>query len=494
MTSSEIEDRMVHVIDGGWGELPTELLDAMKSAIEASCWDWDSSPLLKSARLVNRHWRDWATQATTSLRPHCHQADHASVHRMLEALATAFPNVQDLYLPADLRITNSHISALAGLPKLRRLELKYGMLITKTGVDLLGKFTGLAALKMCMCHRLSEGELWHLAALTGLRELSLRKFPIAAGVLGFLGTMTSLTVLDLKRTHITDRQVGWLTCLQSLRFLNLSGNSRVTDLGVRSLSALSALEGLDLSDNERVTAIGLRTLMGLPTLTALSLESCNAVTNDALTSLVQCQSITSLNLANMLRVSRRGASVLSKLTSLVDLQLGAAKWATHARNVSGTCWISWLRGVGLCGAHLPLSCLALWDCTGISDSMVGRLAFLTSLKTLKMWNCQGIKDAGVVRLASLTGLVELWLAGADVTDFGLGSLAMARSLTWLRLVCCPRITREGVGALAAMPRMQRLAVEGCGLFGGEGARKATGWDTRAPPGWHKASQWRWFLD
>ena len=85
-------------------------------------------------------------------------------------------------------------------------------------------------------------DLWELAALRGLRELSLRSNGL--GDVSALSSMSGLRVLDLADNRIDD--VTALASLTNLAVLDLSGN-RVTDIS--PLAALADLRELRVGGN-----------------------------------------------------------------------------------------------------------------------------------------------------------------------------------------------------------------------------------------------------
>ena len=92
-----------------------------------------------------------------------------------------------------------------------------------------------------------QGEgIQHLAALGGLRCLSLTELPVADQHVDWIRDLELLENLDLSDTRIGDATARGICEMRSLRFL-LLGHTSITDSGVRALTNLPSLESLDIS-------------------------------------------------------------------------------------------------------------------------------------------------------------------------------------------------------------------------------------------------------
>ncbi|CAD7698272.1 unnamed protein product, partial [Ostreobium quekettii] len=54
---------------GGWGELPFVVLDGLREVLERKKQSCDRTDMIKTARLINRHWRRWASESISILCP-----------------------------------------------------------------------------------------------------------------------------------------------------------------------------------------------------------------------------------------------------------------------------------------------------------------------------------------------------------------------------------------------------------------------------------------
>jgi hypothetical protein len=146
--------------------------------------------------------------------------------------------------------------------------------------------TALGLAHSTVLHPLAGGEAWqsvhlsyrpvtdedvaHLRAATGLRRLDLDRTCISEKGLGLLTGLAELRHLDLSHNRLGD-EIG--PCLQSftkLEHLNLA-HTQVGDEAIRQLTACTGLEHLDLSET-KITDEGLGALAELKSLETLNLD------------------------------------------------------------------------------------------------------------------------------------------------------------------------------------------------------------------------------
>ncbi len=102
--------------------------------------------------------------------------------------------------------------------------------------------------------------------------------------------------------------------------------------------------------------------------------------------------------------------------------------------------------------------------TAVGDAGLQRIAHLDTLSGLDLTGTR-VTDAGLPALASLGKLEVLRLSGTAVTDAGLKSLTPIRSLKSLSLEDCPGVRGLGLQALAAIPDLQVLVLNGSPIDG-----------------------------
>lgn len=203
---------------GGWGNLPAHLFDRMKELLDQRSLD-SSLCLLKSARLVNRHWCQWATDATTFVTP----TRSAPLEESMSAIAARFQNVQGMRLACHLRATDTGLQSLIKIPHLKRLDLRGCTSITDAGIKSLQSLKQLTHLSLRHCTQVTNHGVSHLGRLTGLTNLDLswcNKVTLAG--VRCLAPLTGLTYLNLRGCSVVSRGgIGraYQRCLSYLKTL-----------------------------------------------------------------------------------------------------------------------------------------------------------------------------------------------------------------------------------------------------------------------------------
>lgn len=152
----------------GWGDLPHDLLDAIKESFdlnivhELSCLRVVDRPLERRARLVNRHWSKWATEATKSLILWSMRSCQVrvSVETRLLMISTKFKNLTQLNLTSGLGVSNRILCRLITLSSLQDLRLGHAIEITDEGLRYLKYSTSLKRLSLNSCRQING---WSLA-------------------------------------------------------------------------------------------------------------------------------------------------------------------------------------------------------------------------------------------------------------------------------------------------------------------------------------------
>jgi penicillin V acylase-like amidase (Ntn superfamily) len=161
----------------------------------------------------------------------------------LDALLPLLPQLRDIeeLSLANPNVTDAHVRALQGLPKLRSL----GLMGAPIGDD------ALAVMK----------------TLPALRELNVIGTKITDAGLVHLSGLT-FEYLGLKGTAVTDAGVAQLTSLKELEALNIA-DTQMTDAGLAHLGRIMSLKGLNASGT-KITDAGLIHLKAIPKLTKLN--------------------------------------------------------------------------------------------------------------------------------------------------------------------------------------------------------------------------------
>lgn len=203
---------------GGWGNLPAHLFDRMKELLDQQALD-GSLCLLKSVRLVNRHWCQWATDATTFVTP----TRSAPLEQSLEAIATRFKKVEGLRLACHLRATDKGLRSLAKIPHLKHLDLRGCARVTDAGVRCLRSLKHLTHLSLRHCSQITNHGVSYLSGLTRLTDLDLSWCDkVTLTGVRCLAPLTGLTYLNLRGCNVVTRGgIGhaYQRCLSYLKTL-----------------------------------------------------------------------------------------------------------------------------------------------------------------------------------------------------------------------------------------------------------------------------------
>jgi Leucine-rich repeat (LRR) protein len=180
---------------------------------------------------------------------------------------------------AGTRIEGGTLDKLAVLPDLVCLDLA-DTDITGDSVGKLSAFRMLKALNLENCPLVVDASTTHLARLTSLQGLVLRKTgfekeSITATGLARLASLSQLQHLNLSATRVNDAAIASLTNLKKLRSLDL-GLTGLGNAGLVHLAKLPRLESLGVMYQEgfggtKVTAEGLQHLAEHKTLSKLDL-------------------------------------------------------------------------------------------------------------------------------------------------------------------------------------------------------------------------------
>eukprot|EP00210_Caulerpa_lentillifera_P004951 g4725.t1 len=174
------------------------------------------SPLIKSLRLVNKHWCESATKAVTYLNPHTLEKE--DLPKLVTLMKTHFVNVTKLQVPA-VWIDDESCATIAAIPQVNDLEVFWGDSITDKGLGYLSSASNLRSLKIYHSRQITD---------EGVKSL----------------VNSDLEVLWLYgATEVTDEGLGTLSNLSSLKALRLMYCNQLTR---RGLEPLVKREGLQI--------------------------------------------------------------------------------------------------------------------------------------------------------------------------------------------------------------------------------------------------------
>jgi Leucine-rich repeat (LRR) protein len=165
-------------------------------------------------------------------------------------------------------ITDDGLSALANMPRLRKLRLSQFSQVTDAGLAVLARLPELRELQLVSLPKITDDGLRHLAELTKLEKLQINGCPINGSSWKNLQSK-ALVELDASSCQINDAALENLSGASELADLSLAQN-KITGSGLSHLKGLPKLIRLRLSQNPLDPAAAvpaLKTLTGLELLT-----------------------------------------------------------------------------------------------------------------------------------------------------------------------------------------------------------------------------------
>ncbi|GLC56901.1 hypothetical protein PLESTB_001161500 [Pleodorina starrii] len=180
-------------------------------------------------------------------------------------------------------------------------------------------------------------------------------------------------------------------------------------------------------------------LTGLTALAEIHLEACNHITDEGVARLARLPRLELLDLGGCNRITGRTLGAFATHGSLQTLLLGNCAALTDA-GLTAASTVGSLRVVDVSG------------CNRLTDAGTVTLGSLRRLARLSLRSNSKCSDVTVAALAELPALQWLCLSLCGITDGALrllGGAGASRSLTWLDLSHCWRLSRAGVRQLEA---------------------------------------------
>lgn len=406
------------------------------------------------------------------------------------------------------RVTDTGISALAGLTTLEDLDMSCCTHVNRTGFAAVASLPHLSSLTVAKM-RLSTGSLECVGTMTGLRCLSATLCswdttdqPLAAAVTRLsqltdlrlansqslqdeelsvlLGSLTHLqrldiaecykltergmsllqlplhlTALNFNRTAVTDTALKDHVCkLLCLKQLSIMGCHQVSDSGIRHLTAAaSELTMLDISSCREVTDEGLAELTQLSSLQTLVMNSMSpGVTGCFLSSLQGLQQLHGISCASCTGFMPAAVSAIGSMHGLLELNM---KGPMSLGSLQSLTALKALTGVEALN-------LAKWPISGSQEVAVmhsiGHMWRLTQLDLAESL----VSSKGLRELVGLQSLVRLsFKCCTNVNDQALKAVGQLTALTWLSLHYCKAISDKGLMHLAALSALVHLDIGFC---------------------------------
>jgi hypothetical protein len=178
------------------------------------------------------------------------------------------PKIQSLHINHP----SLAVGRIRSLPEMKDLQtLSLDLAVDDDGAELLGRMDQLRHLSLSGRQAMSLTGYQHLARLTKLESLELRRCALTNGQLAFVADLTGLQSLKIPGNLITDAGIDHLLNLSELRWLNISSCPYIDDEAFAKISRLERLERLD-AQATWVTDAGLRHLFEMPHLRDVTVQ------------------------------------------------------------------------------------------------------------------------------------------------------------------------------------------------------------------------------
>lgn len=377
-------------------------------------------------------------------------------------------------------LTDELLEKLAGLPKLKELNLEYTQKITAGGLARLRNLHSLEKLSFHSGDKAGEGvgdDLIRALAGSALRELTIGQCGTTDAGAKLLAQLPQLTSLSLYQEGLlTDEALHSIGALKQLRSLDLSsyvatqqfGWMRFSAVGIRELSGLKELRSLRLVGQE-VPAEAL----AFPKLTSLGLGD-RAVDDAVAEQIGKLRELTQLELTYC-SVTDEGLREIAKLPRLRRLDISSARISDA--------------GIEHFRTHPRLEHLSL-RASGLTDETLEHLAQIGTLTRLDLSGSgrPGVVPgaqfsiAGLCELAALPRLESLWLTNFNIPGGGYDALRELKHLRELNFMMC-NVSEDELDALeAALPEAAISSATGSGGRVPKKLREALNRPRQSPPG------------
>ena len=435
----------------------------------------DSNPLETATTVLARNWDDLLA-AIAERRLTAVHATGQMTDSVLERICR-LDHIEELDLSGSRGITDDGLRHLARFPRLRNLQLG-GCAIGDAGVEALGRVASLEKVGLGGT-RISDAGVAHLAACDDLRVFDLSGTRTGDAAIRALRGKPALRHFR-SGEEVTDAGLAYFAEYPAFRtwsgeepplhlfsydehptLLRLRG--RFTDAGLAELAACEGLYALNLDDGRlAVTGAGLAPLAGLPHLAALAFDAKDAdmpyiaalprlrhlvcqdtvAGDDGFAALGRSRSLEYLWGRRCHGLRNRGFAALATIPTLKSLSVSCL-------NVDD---------VGL--AELPnfpaLTELMPMD---VPDEGYRFIAQCPRVESLVLMYCRETGDRATEHIRGLK-LRKYFASYNRITDRTPELLSGIDSLEEATFDSCAALTNAGIGALARLPRLRKVAVSG----------------------------------
>ena len=432
--------------------------------------------------------RDWAVVLHALA-----QASAPGLHasgQMTDAMLTDVRRVEHLArldASGSKSLTDAGVLALAGLPRLRHLDLG-GTAITDRALDVLRTLPALESISLWGT-RVTDAGMGALGRCEALRSVNLSGTSVGdAAVRALAGkphlhTFHSgygLTDEGLAAFHEWPVLKAWQGGEETMALLSYSAGPNslnlrgpFTDRGLERLQGLDGLFALNIDARQlAITAAGMAALVSLPRLGWLAADAKDdwmphiaamprlrflgaqdtSAGDDGFAALGRSQSIEYIWGRRCHNLRRRGFVALSGMPRLRALSVSCL-------NVDD-------EGLASLPRFPALRELMPMD---VPDAGYRHIGKCLALESLVLMYCRDTTDAATEHLVGLTALRSYFNSYTTITDRTPELLSRLHSLERVTFDNCHRLTNAGIAHLARLPRLAHLRVNSRNVTAGAGA-------------------------
>jgi hypothetical protein len=388
--------------------------------------------------------------------------------------------ITSLVLDGNQRITDDGVLALAGMPQLEHLDISgWYCAVTDRGLAVLEHLPRLRRLQMTWPQRISDAGAAYLAYCGQIENVNLLGTPTGDGAINALRGRRSLTHLVTGK-QVTDAGIPLLHDIPAFRSWRdgapagddespnrLSLDGPMTDRGLLGLAGLDGLFGFSLFWHcPHITGEGMQALSVLPHLEKIGLDG--KIVNDA-----AMRHLAAMPRARELMIQGAvagddGWEALGRSSTVESI------WGRDCPNFTGRGFRAMARMPSL--RSLKLSCKRVDDASlallpefpaltsfmpmDVSDDGFRHVGRIERLEDLSCMYCRDTGDVATGHIAGLAHLKHYYAGKTRITDASLAILSRMDSLEQLEFWECAGLTDEGVKALARLPRLREISIEG----------------------------------
>jgi hypothetical protein len=439
--------------------------------------DWKENQIEPRQPLSDKDW-----DTIFGLMKEMHITGLDSARQMTDAALerlSHLDHVTRLNLAGSKQLTDIGLNHLARMPRLQHLDLT-ACSITDRGLDVLSQLRELKGFYLYHHHGVSDAGVANLAHCDQLERVDLLGTTTGDGVISALAGKPGLRHFK-SGSQVTDSGLTllhqfpvfktWQGGEVSIKLMEFTAEPNhlllrgsFTDKGLASLVGLDGLFALNLDDSQlAVTTAGLKPLSALPNLGWLAFDA----TDDAMPHIAAMPRLRMLMCQDTV-AGDAGFAALSRSQSIEYI------WGRRCHNLTGLGFAAMaampaLRGLSVSCKNVDdtaLSALPRFPALrefmpmDVPDDGFRHLGRCRQLEALWCMYCQDTGDAATNHIASLSLLTTYYAGKTQISDRSLEILGRMLSLEKLTFWQCHGITDAGLAALARLPRLSDINLEG----------------------------------